>query len=316
MIFNSISQKRSQKAHWSLIVLLLLGNAALAQFSGDFAPANWTTVLSNSNGSVNTAGAPASVVVIGSNNGSGFSGFTEFRITAPSHGIVTASWAYHTNDVDGPAFDLAFYNTHGVLTQLSNNAGPANQSGTLAFSVLAGQVFGFRQSTGDNVFGNATLTISNFVFTDISCGKNGDKINICHKPGEQNAKTLCIGLDGLADHIGHGDYVGPCGSPITASPLTGPRPGDEFITEPVAIRLRADVFTNPSSTYFTIKLQGDVTNSVKLRVIDATGREVELRQNLVAGETLQIGQNYVPGMYIAEIVQGNQRRTIKLVKTE
>ena len=317
MIFNSIVNKISQKTNSTVLLLLLTGSSAFAQFSGPFAPGNWTLTNVNADGSVNTAGAPANIAVIGGNNGSNLSGYTEYSITAPSHGIVTATWEYNTADSDGPAFDPAFYNANGVLTQLSNSAGPNNQSGTLAFSVLEGQTFGFRVGTFDNLFGRARLVISNFVFTDISCGNNGDKIQICHKPGAHNAKTLCIGLDGLADHLGHGDYVGPCGSPVTASPLTAPRDGDNnLFTQPGRQRLNVIVQANPTQSYFTLKLNGDASQEISLKMTDATGRQIELKQNLLAGQTLQVGQNYAPGVYIAEITQGNNRRTIKLLKIE
>jgi len=317
---NSIFQF-SRKANWFFIAFLLIGNVVSAQFSGAFAPGNWTTVKTppSGNGFVNTGGAPASVLIIGSDNGFalGPSANTEFQIVAPSAGIVTATWSFHTNDCQGAYWDPAYYDANGVITQLTDDAGPVDQSGTLAFSVLAGQVIGFGVFARDNYCGNAGLVISNFTFIDISCGKKGDKISICHKPTENNAQTLCIGLDGLADHIGHGDYVGPCGSPITASPLGAKGDGGgNLFTEPVRPRLNAEITNNPSSNYFVFKLQGLATEKIKLTFTDATGRVVEVKQNLIAGQTLQVGQNFVPGIYIAEMIQGNQRRTFKLLKTD
>jgi hypothetical protein len=309
-----------QKASLLFLTASLIGTAAVAQFSGAFAPGNWTLVKTppSGNGTVNTAGAPASITVIGSDNGFalGPGADTRFQIVAPSAGIVTASWSFHTNDCQGAYWDPAYYAANGVITQLTNDAGAVNQSGTLAFSVLAGQVLGFGVYARDNFCGNATLTITNFVFTDISCGNNGDKIQICHKPGENNAKTLCIGLDGLADHLGHGDYVGPCGSPVTASPLTSPRPGENIFTAPVPQRLNAELTGNPTTTYFTLKLQGFSTEKITIKMTDALGRQVEVIQNLTAGQTVQIGGEYAPGMYVAEMVQGNQHKTIKLLKIE
>jgi hypothetical protein len=318
MKMNSIL---THKANWFFIAFLLIGNVVSAQFSGAFAPANWTTVKtpSSGNGFVNTGGAPASILIIGSDNGGiplGASANTEFQILAPSAGIVTATWSFHTNDCQGAYWDPAYYDANGVITQLTDDNGPVDQSGTLAFSVLAGQVIGFGVFARDNYCGNAGLTLSNFHFIDISCGKKGDKISICHKPTENNAQTLCIGLDGLADHIGHGDYVGPCGSPITASPLGAKGGGGNLFTEPVQPRLSAEITNNPTKNYFTFKLQGLATEKIKLTLTDATGRVVEVKQNLISGQTLQVGQNYAPGIYIAEMIQGNSRRTFKLLKTD
>jgi hypothetical protein len=50
---------------------------------------------------------------------------------------------------------------------------------------------------------------------NVSGGKNGDKIVICHK-----GNTLTIGVDGVADHVGHGDMLGRCET-TTSRALTG-----------------------------------------------------------------------------------------------
>jgi hypothetical protein len=51
-----------------------------------------------------------------------------------------------------------------------------------------------------------------------------------------------------------------------------------------------------------------------LKVIDLSGKLIEVRNNLVAGQTLQLGNNYRPGMYFVELIQGDKRRIVKLVK--
>ena len=47
---------------------------------------------------------------------------------------------------------------------------------------------------------------------DVRCGKNMDKVLICHIPpgNPGKAKTLCIGFDDVANHLAHGDYLGSC----------------------------------------------------------------------------------------------------------
>ena len=62
--------------------------------------------------------------------------------------------------------DLSFYDPFFVLNgtpiQLTDDSGSQIQSGTFMFYVLAGDIFGFRIRTIDNIFGRATVTISNF----------------------------------------------------------------------------------------------------------------------------------------------------------
>ncbi len=132
---------------------------ALTQFAGYYAPANWTQSIQG-DGSINTGGAPASITLTGANDFSGNPANTDFTIAAPSAGIVSFDWAYST------AESISFYDPFGYLlngafTQLTND-GVANQSGSASFSVLAGDVFGFRQNSLDSSYGRASTTISNF----------------------------------------------------------------------------------------------------------------------------------------------------------
>ena len=53
---------------------------------------------------------------------------------------------------------------------------------------------------------------------------------------------------------------------------------------------------------------------INLRILDMVGRQVETRNNLSPNQTLQLGKNYLPGIYIAQIMQGNRRKQVKLVK--
>lgn len=136
-----------------------------AQFSYSYAPAKWTTTLTpGSNGSVNTSGAPGSIIITGSDGAPANDMDVDYTITALASGPFSFSWSYHTNDTDAdPQYDIAGVLINGIFTRLtSNTAGNINQSGSWSGSVTAGTVIGFRLSAIDNVFGNATFTISNF----------------------------------------------------------------------------------------------------------------------------------------------------------
>jgi hypothetical protein len=73
---------------------------------------------------------------------------------------VTFDWNYST--ADGPFWDPFGYLLNGSFTQVTNDGGGVFQNGTSTFNVLAGDSFGFRIFTVDNLFGRASVTISNF----------------------------------------------------------------------------------------------------------------------------------------------------------
>ena len=131
---------------------------ALTLFAGYYAAANWTQTI-QPDGSINTGGAPASITLTGANNGGGNKN-TDFTIAAPSAGTVSFDWSYSTADFPS-SYDPFGYLLNGAFIKLTND-GVANQSGSASFSVLAGDVFGFRQNSEDSILGRASTTISLF----------------------------------------------------------------------------------------------------------------------------------------------------------
>ena len=71
---------------------------------------------------------------------------------------------------------------------------------------------------------------------------------------------------------------------------------------------------NPSSQYFTVFINGNSYSPIKIRVLDALGRTVETGSMPASGNILRIGERYRQGFYYLEVVQGNERRIVKLIK--
>jgi hypothetical protein len=135
--------------------------ATVFGFQSPYAPINWTLTNSDADGFVDTTGAPASISLTGGDNGSDDPGTTDYTTTAAAAGTVTFDWNYST--ANGSAFwDPFGYLLNGSFTQVTNNGGGVVQNGTSTFNVLAGDSFGFRIFTVDNIFGRASVTISNF----------------------------------------------------------------------------------------------------------------------------------------------------------
>ncbi len=78
--------------------------------------------------------------------------------------------------------------------------------------------------------------------------------------------------------------------------------------------LKVTVMPNPSTTYFTLKLESKYATPVNLRVMDGAGRVVDARSKLGSNSTLQIGHSYSSGTYYAELIQGTKRKVVQLIK--
>ena len=84
-------------------------------------------------------------------------------------------------------------------------------------------------------------------------------------------------------------------------------------TEPVVFTVEAT--PNPSPDRFTIVVRSsNETDVVSIKVFDATGRLIETRRSVNLNETFQMGERYRPGTYLMEVVQGREKKTVKLIK--
>ncbi len=168
------------RAKTPVLVAGIVSTFIAAAASADFSSASWTL----SENSISPAGAEFSVGQVLSVGGSdsvggsgslssstmtlvggdGFTaGVTWYSAVASAAGTISVDWAY-TNAPGGDigGWDGAGWVLNGSFTVLAINAGsPA--SGTLTFSVNAGDTFGFGMATADGAFGSGTATFTNFV---------------------------------------------------------------------------------------------------------------------------------------------------------
>jgi hypothetical protein len=75
------------------------------------------------------------------------------------------------------------------------------------------------------------------------------------------------------------------------------------------------VLGNPSLTTFRLQLQGsNMQEKFTVKVVDVNGRLIEVQQNLYAGQVIELGSKYTQGTYFAEVMQGTNRKVVKLIK--
>ena len=82
----------------------------------------------------------------------------------------------------------------------------------------------------------------------------------------------------------------------------------------IAGTLKVIATPNPTTTYFTLKTVSSSNKPLTLKVVDALGRVVETKVNFAANGTIQIGDRLPAGMYFVEVMQGEQKQKLKLVK--
>ena len=127
---------------------------------------------------------------------------------------------------------------------------------------------------------------------------------------------MCVNESALADHLAHGDFVGSCtpncvapiqtrGAIVEAAPIE---------TSPVSPGLlRVKVIPNPTDNYFTLAVESGSNEKMVVIVYDALGRKVKHMENS-GGQLIRFGEELRVGYYVAIVRQGNNTRTLKLVK--
>lgn len=101
---------------------------------------------------------------------------------------------------------------------------------------------------------------------------------------------------------------------IISQPVEPPNLAYQQAVLPVAEKFNVLCYPNPSSNVFTLEFQssGKRNATARVRVYDITGRLIEQRQ--VDSNSLQIGDKYSTGIYTAIINQGENKKSLRMVK--
>lgn len=239
--------------------------------------------------------------------------------------------------------------TGGVATNLYLGYGP--QSTTLQVSAPAGgapYTYAWSPAIGLSSTSSAAPLFTptapgNYTFTVIATDKygcsttcsiticvldirvpnsGGTKVYVCHYPqgNTGNAKTMEISVNAVNTHIfnpGHGDRLGKCEQVICAvTPHLTPSASRRApVTEESTIgSLNVFALPSPSSGNFKVVIQSSQKELVNVRVVDLYGRVVFKQSNVAPNTTLRIGDNFLSGTYLVEVMQGGKRKLMKVIK--
>ena len=86
-----------------------------------------------------------------------------------------------------------------------------------------------------------------------------------------------------------------------------------YTEKPDVTTLAVKVWPNPSERFFTVNVAGASNEQVVMTVYDVYGKQVYVT-NASANHDYRFGENFANGVYVLEVRQGNNRKTVKLVK--
>ena len=179
---SAVGAKFGMRAKTPVLVAGVVSTLIAASASADFIPASWTlsqndynwsdgkplilvgqtVTVGGSDGSVGGSGilSSSSMELFGGN--SYVRGITWYSTVALSTGTISVDYAFGNPNGDNGDWDGAGWVLNGVFTAVvTNDNGP--RTGTITFSVNAGETFGFGVFTTDGLYGAGTATFTNFV---------------------------------------------------------------------------------------------------------------------------------------------------------
>jgi hypothetical protein len=107
--------------------------------------------------------------------------------------------------------------------------------------------------------------------------------------------------------------LNPCPTFFTGGGGTTIRNAETNEAAQFSTAIKADVYPNPTTSSFHVRLNSNSASMARLRIFDMQGRAL-IQKNIKANEMDQIGQELKAGSYLLEIIQDNQRINQKLIK--
>ena len=79
------------------------------------------------------------------------------------------------------------------------------------------------------------------------------------------------------------------------------------------ISLESSVYPNPSTSGFTLRVPTNSNNPIQVRITDLNGKNL-LTYKGAANQLLKFGEHFSTGVYMVEIIQGDNKKTLKAIK--
>ena len=123
-----------------------------------------------------------------------------------------------------------------------------------------------------------------------------------------NGSTVCVNPAQVPAMISNGARLGKCGVIYESNDMITAK---EETNSVGALTLTAS--PNPSGYEFTLKIDGTKGKPYALRIVNSVGSPVFMKQGITES-VVRAGGSFQKGVYFAEVICGNERRVIKLLK--
>ena len=170
----------------------------------------------------------------------------------------------------------------------------------------------------------STVTVTAVYVVCYAGNSTPHKVLLCHHTSSVTNPfvTICVDEHAVDKHVTNHDdipYDPLIGCPggirrVTTGARKGTDADENALKEKSVKRLDVKATPNPSAGYFTLRTQSVSSVHLQLKVLDVLGRVVETKNNIEANSTITLGSKYSPGAYLVEVIQGDEKRKLRLLK--
>ena len=208
----------------------------------------------------------------------------------------------------------------GTVVNYTTPTATDNCGGNVTRTQTAGRPSGatFPIGTTTNTYeftdacGNKSTCTFTVTVTNPYCDNNpkNRKVYVCH-----DGNTICISVNALQEHLDHGDYLGACTPSSTARPSSqqGNIPNSK---RAVAQAIEVIFSPNPTTTNFSLRVESSSDELIDIRVFEATGKLMTTIEGVKNGSPVTFGDTYRGGIYFVKVMQGNNHKTVKVIKLD
>lgn len=168
------------------------------------------------------------------------------------------------------------------------STGAAANAKVGAYAIVPSNAAGAGLSNYAITYENGTLTVN-----PPSCGKNDNKVIICHK-----GTALCISLNDVQDHLKHGDQWGPCPKPDPCNDDWGHHS-------------RVKIYPNPANEYFNVYVNNLDPNAT-IQIFSSNGRLIRAIRLTSVAQRISV-KDLHRGIYYVVVKNGRQVTTEKVI---
>ncbi len=266
------------------------------------------TVTRNPEINVNICAGPTRTIYRGTTSGVGPFGPQSVKLTSTASGGT-------------PGYSYSWLPVAGLSN--SNIANPvASPAVTTTYTLTVTDSKGCTRSLG--------ITINVLPLSAAVCSGSADNVKflVCHIPIELPSipVNICISVNALKAHlttgtVGHKNcYLGPCQqlcfstASATRAIVSVPVKVNEVTMADETEGFKVIVYPNPSASDFIIQVNSNSDEPVTIRIMDVTGLVRSVRTINSKTNTIKMGGDLIGGTYIAEVIQGSNRKVVKLTK--